>query len=108
MSVTTTTSGTLRARSFDPLIILWVVLAAALIFLVVNPLYQLVHTSLEEADTGNFTLLNYVAAYSKPRYLTAMWNSVRLGFCVTALCLVFVGLASALLGRDFMLRRERQ
>lgn len=89
MSVTTTTSGTLRARSFDPLIILWVALAAALIFLVVNPLYQLVHTSLEEADTGNFTLLNYVAAYSRPRYLTAMWNSVRLGFCVTALCLVF-------------------
>jgi iron(III) transport system permease protein len=31
-----------------------------------------------------------------------------LGFLLLALTLVIVGLASALLGRDFMLRRERQ
>jgi iron(III) transport system permease protein len=79
----------LRARSFDPLIVLWIVLAAALVFLVVNPLFQLVHTSLQDADTGAFTLANYVSAYSRPRYLTAMWNSVRLGFSVTVLCLAF-------------------
>ena len=45
-----------RTLPFDPLIILWVVLAAALIFLVVNPLFRLVQTSLQDADTGDFTL----------------------------------------------------
>ena len=82
-------TASLRRRSFDPLMFLWIVLAAVLVFLVVNPLFQLVNTSLQEVDTGNFTLMNYVAAYSRPRYLLAMWNSVRLGFCVTALCLIF-------------------
>lgn len=83
-------SGTsLRAPSFDPLILLWIVLAGALVFLVVNPLFQLVNTSLQDADTGEFTLMNYVSAYSRPRYLVAMGNSIQLGFCVTALCLVF-------------------
>ena len=82
-------SSSLRARSFDPLILLWVLLAGALLFLVVNPLYQLIHTSLQDGESGDFTLMNYVAAYSRPRYLVAMWNSIRLGFTVTALCLVF-------------------
>ena len=82
-------SASLRSRSFDPLIFLWILLAAVLIFLIVNPLYQLIQTSLQDADTGAFTLRNYVAAYSRPRYLTAMWNSIRLGFSVTVLCLLF-------------------
>ena len=82
-------TSSLRSRSFDPLIILWIVLAAALVFLVVNPLFQLVRTSLQDADTGDFTLMNYVAAYSRPRYVVALWNSIRLGFTVTLLCLVF-------------------
>ena len=64
-------------------------LAAALIFLVVNPLFRLVQLSLQDTDTGAFTLLNYVSAYSRPRYLVAMWNSLRLGFWVTVLCLIF-------------------
>jgi iron(III) transport system permease protein len=79
----------LRARAFDPTILLWIVLAAALVFLVVNPLFRLVQSSLEETDTGAFTLMNYVAAFSRPRYLTAMWNSLRLGAMVTILCLLF-------------------
>ena len=81
--------ASLRSRSFDPLLILWVVLAAILVFLVVNPLFQLVKSSLEEVDTGAFTLMNYVTAYSRPRYLTALWNSLRLGVAVTGLCLLF-------------------
>ena len=81
--------ASLRSRSFDPLLILWIVLAAILVFLVVNPLFQLVKSSLEEVDTGAFTLMNYVTAYSKPRYLTALWNSLRLGVSVTCLCLIF-------------------
>ncbi len=69
----------LRVRSFDPLIILWILLALALIFLVVNPLFRLVQSSMEEVDTGAFTLMNYYTAFSRPRYITALWNSLRLG-----------------------------
>jgi iron(III) transport system permease protein len=79
----------LRRRSFDPALLLWIVLAAALIFLVVNPLFRLVQLSLQDTDTGAFTLLNYVTAYSRQRYLVAMWNSLQLGFWVTVLCLIF-------------------
>ena len=56
----------LRRRTFDPALLLWIVLAAALIFLVVNPLFRLVQLSLQDTDTGAFTLLNYVTAYSRP------------------------------------------
>ena len=82
-------AASLRLRAFDPLLILWVLLAAILVFLVVNPLFQLVNTSLEETDTGAFTVMNYVTAFSRPRYITAMLNSLRLGAMVTVLCLVF-------------------
>ncbi len=76
-------------RRFDPLILLWVALALILGFLVINPLLRLVMTSLEAADTGAFTFANYVAAYGRPRYVQALWNSLRLGLSVTVLCLVF-------------------
>src|SRR5579872_891638 len=79
----------MRRRTFDPLMILWVVLAVALIFLVVNPLFRLVQLSLQDGDTGAFTLMNYVTAYSRQRYLIATWNSLQLGFWVTVLCLIF-------------------
>ncbi len=88
-NATSPNATSLRARAFDPLILLWIALAVILLFLVVNPLFRLVQTSLEDADTGAFTLMNYVAAYEKPRYLMAMWNSIRLGFSVTVLCLIF-------------------
>lgn len=81
--------ASLRRRAFDPLAILWVLLAAILLFLVINPLFQLVQTSLQDTDTGAFTLMNYVSAYGRPRYITALWNSLRLGFTVTCLCLIF-------------------
>ena len=78
-----------RVRGFDPLLLLWVVLAVVLIFLVVNPLLRLVQASLQDADSGAFTLTNYFAAYGRPRYLLALWNSLALGAWVTLLCLVF-------------------
>ncbi len=84
-----TVAAPLRRRTFDPALLLWIVLAAALIFLVVNPLFRLVQLSMQDTDTGVFTLLNYVTAYSRPRYLVAMWNSLQLGFWVTVLCLIF-------------------
>ena len=73
-----TVAAPLRRRTFDPALLLWIVLAAALIFLVVNPLFRLVQLSMQDTDTGAFTLLNYVTAYSRPRYLVAMWNSLHL------------------------------
>jgi iron(III) transport system permease protein len=87
--VSQTTASSLRVRSFDPLIILWIGLALALVFLVVNPMFRLVQSSMEEVDTGAFTLMNYYTAFSRPRYLTALWNSLRLGAMVTTLCLIF-------------------
>ncbi len=78
-----------RRHAFDPTLLLWIVLAAALIFLVVNPLFRLIQLSLEDGETGAFTLMNYVTAYSRPRYLIATWNSLALGFWVTLLCLLF-------------------
>nr|WP_283949479.1 iron ABC transporter permease [Limobrevibacterium gyesilva] len=77
------------SRRFDPLILLWVALAAVLGFLVVNPLLRLILTSLEAPDTGTFTIANYLAAYGRPRYVQALWNSLWLGASVTVLCLFF-------------------
>lgn len=80
--------GRRPSLSFDPLIILWVLLALALLVLVVNPLFRLIQTSLQDTDTGAFTWMNYVTAYSRARYITAMLNSLRLGASVTVICLV--------------------
>ncbi|MEO9191418.1 MAG: iron ABC transporter permease [Acetobacteraceae bacterium] len=64
-------------------------LAVVLVLLVVNPLARLVATSLQDPDTGAFTIANYLAAYGKERYVQALMNSLRLGGMVTILCLVF-------------------
>jgi iron(III) transport system permease protein len=77
-----------RLRHLDPTILVWLLLAAILVFLVVNPLLRLVLTSFAEKDTGVFTLANYVAAYGRPRYVEALWNSLLLGTAVSLLCLV--------------------
>lgn len=80
--------GRRPSLSFDPLIILWVVLALALAVLVVNPLFRLIQISLQDTDTGAFTWMNYFTAYSRTRYITAMLNSLRLGVSVTVICLI--------------------
>ncbi len=68
---------------------LLVVLVGLLVFLVVNPLAGLVAISLQDPDTGAFTLGNYLAAYGRERYVQALLNSLALGAVVTLLCLVF-------------------
>jgi iron(III) transport system permease protein len=75
-------------RRFDPLTLLWVLLAAVLAFLVINPMLRLVLSSLQAVDTGDWTLANYGIAYGRSRYVQALWNALMLGACVTALCLV--------------------
>src|SRR5580700_4184876 len=77
-----------RLRRFDPSMLLWIAIAAVLIFLVVNPLLRLAITSMQDADTGAFTLRNYITAYARPRYRESLWNSLELGVLVTSLCLL--------------------
>ena len=76
-------------RALDPTVLVWLVLAAVLIFLVVNPLLRLVLTSFQAADTRAFTVANYIEAYSRPRYIEALRNSLMLGAAVSALTLLF-------------------
>jgi iron(III) transport system permease protein len=78
-----------RLRALDRTVLLWLVLATVLVFLVVNPLLRLVLTSLQAADSGAFTLANYAAAYGRPRYVQALWNSLIMGAAVSALCVLF-------------------
>src|SRR5580700_222905 len=77
-----------RPRRFDPTQLLWIAIAAVLVFLVVNPLARLAITSLQTADTGEFTVQNYITAYARPRYRESLWNSLELGALVTSLCLL--------------------
>ncbi len=106
----TTASGgrVSRLAMFQPVMLVWVALAAILVFLIVAPMEELVVSSFQHADTGDFTLENYAAAYSKPRYIQALWNTLKMGAAVVALAIVFaVPLAWAVArtdmpGRGFM------
>jgi iron(III) transport system permease protein len=79
-------SLTARLRNLEPSLLLWIVLVAILVFLVVNPLVRLLISSLTDPASGHFTLSNFFAAYGRPRYITALTNTVVMGLWVTALC----------------------
>ena len=64
-------------------------LVAVLLVLVINPLARLLWTSFEHPDTGAFTLENYVAAYSRWRYIEAVINSLVVGLAAALVCVVF-------------------
>ena len=66
-------------RHIEPAMLLWVVLAAALLFLVAGPMAKLLVISFETRDTGAFTLGNYATAYGRDRYIDALLNSLKLG-----------------------------
>jgi iron(III) transport system permease protein len=82
------TSLATRLKHFDPAVLVFLLVAAVLVFLVVNPLLRLVFTSLQTNDGSAWTLANYVSAYSRRRYLDALLNSLILGAAVSALCVV--------------------
>jgi iron(III) transport system permease protein len=77
-----------RWRHLDQSFWVWFLAIAVLLLLIVNPLLRLFIASFQ-TDAGAFTLGNYVAAYSRLRYLEALGNSLLLGFCAATLCLVF-------------------
>ena len=58
-----------RIRRLDASVLLWLVLIAVLAFLILNPVLRLIISSLQETDSGRFTLANYRTAYGNIRHL---------------------------------------
>jgi iron(III) transport system permease protein len=76
--VTPRSSFRARLRNFEPVTLLWLLLALVLLVLVAFPLGKLLVASFETPD-GVFTLGNYATAYGRARYLDALFNSLKLG-----------------------------
>lgn len=70
---------------FDPTILIAGALALVLIVLVANPLLRLVYESVTDAKTGALTFANYIAAFSRPRYVQAFINALQLGAAAAAM-----------------------
>src|SRR5262245_59292818 len=78
----------LKLRPVEPANLLWWLLIAVLVLLVVHPLARLLIGSITDPVTGALTLANFAAAYGRPRYVAALWNSLVLGAAVTLACAV--------------------
>lgn len=66
------------ARSFDWSLLIWLLFAAILVVIVVNPIFRLVWASIEHED-GGLTLANYVSAYGRQRYWQSLINTLLMG-----------------------------
>lgn len=64
------------------------VLAGVLALLVLNPVLRLFASSLADATDGHWTLANYAAAFSRPRYIQAFVTSMQLGATVSLISVV--------------------
>src|SRR6266851_3322765 len=85
-------------NAINPTTLVALLLASILIFLVANPLFQLVKDSFTKASDHSFTFANYVTAFGRPRYVQALINSMELGVAAAALAsLIAVLLASFLI-----------
>ena len=78
-----------RVRRIEPSMILWIALIALLLFLVVNPIFRLLSSSLIDAATGDLSIANYITAYGRSRHLQALLNSLWMGAGVVVLSTVF-------------------
>ena len=74
-----------RRFSLDLTIPVAVLLLAVLVFLVGNPLYQLIKFSLSSPVDGGLTLANYLAAFGRPRYVQALVNSLEMAAAASAI-----------------------
>ena len=93
------------ARSFDWTFIVWLLFAAILIAIVVNPLARLVLSSFEQSDGSGYTIANYLTAYGRWRYIQALINTLVMGAGTAALATIFaVPLAWACARTDMPLR----
>jgi len=80
--------GPVWYRRWNTSNLLWLGLTGFLILIVVNPLFRLLLTSVEDSTSGAFTFANYIEAFSRVRYLVGFRNSILLGACVATLCLL--------------------
>ena len=78
-----------RLRRLDASMLLWLALIALLAFLILNPILRLIISSLQETDTGHFTVANYRTAYGNIRHLQSLANSLELGVGVALLATCF-------------------
>jgi iron(III) transport system permease protein len=78
-----------RARFAEPGMALWLILIAALVFLVASPMLRLILASFQDPDSGRLTLANYAQAYGRLPHLRAILNSLELGTGVALLAGVF-------------------
>ena len=75
-------------RTFDPMIILWIVLALLLLFLIVNPLLRLIVDSFRQVNGSEITFANYISAFSRARHIQAVDQHALDGkLCVAHRCL---------------------
>jgi iron(III) transport system permease protein len=75
-------------RIVNPTTVVAVLMAIVLLFLVANPLFQLVKYSLTKASDGSFTFANYATAFGRPRYVQALINTLELAAVASAICAV--------------------
>jgi iron(III) transport system permease protein len=78
-----------RLRFVEPGMALWLLLIAALVFLVASPMLRLAVASFQEPESGRFTLANYAQAYGRLSHLRAILNSLELGTGVALLAGIF-------------------
>jgi iron(III) transport system permease protein len=79
-----------------PTTLVALLLALVLIFLVANPLFQLVTYSFTRASDGSLTFANYITAFGRARYVQAFTNTLELGAAAAAVsCVIAVPLAWA-------------
>jgi iron(III) transport system permease protein len=79
-----------KRLTFDPASLIWLALAALLVLLVGMPLGRLFISSFEvQGGGGGYTLANYAAAYGRPRYIEALWNSLLLSSATAGLSVLF-------------------
>lgn len=64
---------------FDWTLLVWLLFAAILLALVINPVARLILASFEKPDAGGFTLDNYTAAYGRWRHVQALINTLVMG-----------------------------
>lgn len=79
----------LASRGIDWTILVWIALAAILVFIVVNPLARLVLSSFEVIDGKGYTIDNYFTAYGRRRYVQALINTLVMGAGVAVLSALF-------------------
>src|SRR5882757_4681629 len=71
-------------NAFNPTALVALSLVVILVFLVANPLFQLVKDSFTKASDHSFTFANYITAFGRPRYVQALVNSIELGAAAAA------------------------